>query len=234
MIKKCLILALFAAVIANVFSGEEVNEHEKRWGKDIQAFLDWDAKNSVPQDAVLFLGSSSVRGWQTARFFPDFKVINRGFGGSQTPAVNYFFDRIAAPYKPKVICLYVGDNDIAVGKSPERVFDDFKQFKALCDKHTPLAQVVYISIKPSGSRWNVWPQMKAANELIEAHCQKLDNFHYIDLAGCLLDESGRPDDELYLGDKLHLNEKGYTKWTNKLRPLLEKLTANENSKADKN
>ncbi|AQQ72109.1 Argininosuccinate lyase [Limihaloglobus sulfuriphilus] len=231
MIKKCVLLILLAAFVSNGLSEREVNEaEEKRWGKDIKAFMDWDAKNSVPDDAVLFLGSSSARGWQTARFFPEFKVINRGFGGSQTPAVNYFFDRIAAPYNPKVICLYVGDNDITAGNSPEKVFADFKEFKALCEKYTPDAQVVYLSIKPSGSRWNVWPQMKAANALIEAHCGKFDNFHYVDVATCLLDESGKPNDELFLGDRLHLNEKGYTVWTNTLRPTLEKLTSDKECK----
>ena len=100
-----------------------------RFENEIAAFEAGDKTNPPPQHAILFLGSSSIRKWTTlARDFPNHRVFNRGFGGSQLDDSVYFFDRIVAPYKPKMIVLYAGSNDINAGKTPQRVFDDFKTF----------------------------------------------------------------------------------------------------------
>ena len=114
---------------------------------EIAAFEKWDRQNAVPRDAILFVGSSSIRLWQTADSFPDLPVINRGFGGSTIADVNHFADRIVFKYKPRVIVFYAGDNDIAGGKSPQQVFADFKQFvervgKAIArhERHLPFHQ----------------------------------------------------------------------------------------------
>lgn len=96
----------------------------------IESFEYWDEKNSVPDDAVLFVGSSSIRKWPTSRYFPFVPVINRGFGGSHISDVNYYLDKTVLKYAPRAIVLYAGDNDIASGKSALRVFEDYKSFVA--------------------------------------------------------------------------------------------------------
>lgn len=97
----------------------------KRWEETIRTFEEWDSKNSFPKDAVFFVGSSSIHLWATRDCFPDLPVINRGFGGSHISDVNHFADRIVLPYRPQVIVFYAGDNDIAAGKSPSQVLDDY-------------------------------------------------------------------------------------------------------------
>src|SRR5436305_5469999 len=93
---------------------------------EIRAFEQADAKSPPPKDAVLFLGSSSIRLWKTLeQDMPGMKVINRGFGGSQVSDSVRYADRIVLPYRPKLIVFYAGDNDIAAGKSPQRVLADF-------------------------------------------------------------------------------------------------------------
>jgi hypothetical protein len=100
----------------------EQKEQPDRWEEAIRAFEDWDSRNSFPSDAVLFVGSSSIRLWPTHECFRDLPVINRGFGGSQISEVNAYVKRIVLPYAPKVIVFYAGDNDIASGKkSAERI-----------------------------------------------------------------------------------------------------------------
>ena len=54
-----------------------------KWAKSIAAFDEQDKTSPPPKDAVLFVGSSSIRLWDTAQAFPDLPTINRGFGGSQ-------------------------------------------------------------------------------------------------------------------------------------------------------
>ena len=140
-----------------------------RFEQDIRTFEDWDRQNSFPQDAVLFVGSSSIRMWQSAECFPDLPLINRGFGGSHTSDVNHFAERIVLKYKPRVIVFYAGDNDIEAGKTPQQVFDDFQAFASLVHKQLPQTRIIYLPIKPSLARWSKWPRMQEAN----AHVEKL-------------------------------------------------------------
>src|SRR2546423_9553455 len=136
-----LLLALLA--ITNAFAQNKTNPFEK----DILAFEASDKTNPPPKNAVLFIGSSSIRMWKTlARDFPDYQVINRGFGGSQIADSVYFFDRIVTKYEPRVIVFYAGGNDINAGKSAEIVFDDFKHFVSAVREKLPATKVVYISI----------------------------------------------------------------------------------------
>lgn len=193
-----------------------------RYASEIKAFEQWDNKNSFPTDAVLFVGSSSIRLWPTRVSFPDLPVINRGFGGSHISEVNYYFKQVVLPYKPKLIVFYAGDNDVASGNSVEQVFDDFKKFVGMITEKLPQTRIIFISIKPSESRWNFWPVMKQANDAIRQFCENNSRLTFVDAGSVLLNTAGKPDNEYFLSDKLHMNEKGYRKWTQVLRPVIER------------
>ena len=122
----------------------------QRWESDIAAFEAADKKSPPPQGAVLFIGSSSIRIWKTlATDFPDQKTINRGFGGSELADSVYYADRIVIPYKPRLIVLFAGTNDINAGKRPETVFADFKAFVAKVRAGLPNTRIAYLSISPA-------------------------------------------------------------------------------------
>jgi lysophospholipase L1-like esterase len=168
------------------------------------------------------VGSSSIRLWPTRECFGEFSVINRGFGGSQISEVNYFAGRIVLPYKPEVIVFYAGDNDVAAGKDAQRVFEDYKKFVKLVHEKLPATRIIYVGIKPSRSRWSLWPVMNDANMMISDFSRKDDRLYYFDSATPLLGSDGKPNTALFLEDQLHLNEKGYEVWTKQLRPIIEK------------
>ena len=120
--QKIFLFAFCSFLILNGQIKSAENNPSSRWEETIRTFEQWDQKNSFPSDAVLFVGSSSIRLWPTRECFGDFEVINRGFGGSQISDVNYFADRIVLPYQPKVIVFYAGDNDIATDETdPEKL-----------------------------------------------------------------------------------------------------------------
>ncbi|MBN2376402.1 MAG: hypothetical protein JXD22_08375 [Sedimentisphaerales bacterium] len=221
-----LILAQFVSAEPN----QEKKPPENRWEQTIREFEKWDAKNSWPKQSVLFVGSSSIRMWATREYFPDLPLLNRGFGGSHTSDVNLFVERIVLKYKPKLIVFYCGDNDISAGKSPERVFNDYQAFVSRVHTELPKTKIIYISIKPSGSRWNLWPKMKQANEMIQKYSEENTFLYYADCATCLLTDKGEPNDVLFLKDRLHLNEKGYAKWKTALTPLLAEALKKEKKK----
>jgi len=192
----------------------------ERWEPQIQAFEEQDLKNLPPQDAVVFVGSSSIRGWDLKRHFPELTALNRGFGGSQIPDSTYYADRIVIPYKPNRIVLYAGDNDIAAGRSPEQVASDFGLFVEKIHGALPEARIVFIAIKPSISRWALVEKMRAANEMIRTKCAEVGRLDYVDIDAPMIGGDGKPRAELFKEDGLHLNEAGYTLWTEILTPYL--------------
>jgi len=192
-----------------------------RWEKAIAAFERQDKERPPPQDAILFAGSSSIRRWDLPKSFPDLAVINRGFGGSELADSVHFAGRIILKHRPRLVVLYAGDNDIAAGKTPERVFADFKAFVRTVHKELPKTRIVFVSIKPSILRWGLWDKMRKANALIEAYCKDGERLAYIDVAGPMLGSNGKPRPELFVKDGLHLSDDGYRLWASLLKPHLK-------------
>lgn len=216
---------MFAGVISQSSVAQEPSQHEKRWGEAIAAFEEQDRNAPPPKQAILFIGSSSIRGWDLGEYFPDDPVLNRGFGGSELADSAYFADRIIFPYEPRAIVLYAGDNDIANGKSPERVFEDFKAFVAKVHERLPRTPVLFVAIKPSIRRWGLVEDMRWANRLIAEYAQRHPLLHYVDIDTPMIGDDGRPRPELFVEDGLHLSATGYRLWTGKLKPVLEQALA---------
>ena len=194
---------------------------ENRWEPNIRRFEEQDKKEMPPAGGILFVGSSSIVGWKVDECFPGLPVINRGFGGSQIADSVHFADRIVLPYRPKVIVLYAGDNDVAAGKSPERVLRDYRQFAKVVHAGLPETRIVFVAIKPSMRRWNLVDKMREANRLIRAATEKEERLVYVDIDGPMIGDDGKPRAELFKPDGLHLNAEGYKLWSARLLPHLK-------------
>lgn len=192
-----------------------------RWETTIEKFEEADRENPPPQDAILFIGSSSIRGWRTlADDFPDFTVINRGFGGSQIADSVYFADRIILSYRPTMVVLYAGENDIKAGKSPEVVAQDFVSFVEVIRKELPGTRIAFISMKPSPSRWDIIDQIRKGNQLIRNYISTAPGVDYIDISEAMLGKDEKPNPKFYLKDNLHMTPAGYDLWQKIVRPYL--------------
>jgi len=198
--------------------------HHLQYEPAIRAFEARDRTNPPPKDAVLFIGSSSIRLWTNAPAqFPDHPIINRGFGGSHVSDSVMFVERIVIPYAPKLILLYAGDNDLAGGKSPTRVLADFKEFVKKVHDQLPQSKIAFIAIKPSPSRAKLMPQGREANGLIRDFIATDDRLLYVDIFTPMLDADGNPREELFVKDRLHLNAEGYKLWAGIVKPVLDKV-----------
>lgn len=216
-----LILILFHSC-ASGFKTQTTVIGPERFSNEINTFIQWDKKNSYPQNAVLFVGSSSIRLWNMVLSFPNLQVINRGFGGSQISDVNYYYEQVVKKYKPAKIIFYAGDNDIAAGKSADQVLKDYQIFIEKVEQDFPETQVFYLPIKPSLSRWQLWSEMSAANAKIKEFIETKPNLFYVDTASAMLNQKSEPNPDLFIDDGLHLNDQGYQLWNEILSPYIEK------------
>jgi len=188
---------------------------------EIQSFSQWDSENSAPESAVLFVGSSSINYWKTKTAFPDIAVINRGFGGATAPDIWHFYDQLITPYKPRLIVLFVGTNDIAAGYSPEQIAENIRSLISRMLVDLPNTKVIYLAISPTQLRWHSWHKSARVNKSIENFASETQRVRFLDTASALLTESGQPNRQLFLDDGLHLNQQGYAIWEHLLAPYLK-------------
>jgi lysophospholipase L1-like esterase len=190
---------------------------------EIAAFEAADRAQPPPERPVVFVGSSSIRLWDTlAADMAPLPVLNRGFGGSQLAHAVHFADRIVTRYRPRAVVLYAGDNDLdaSTGKRAADVLRDFEAFARLVHEGVPDARLYYIAIKPSRMRWERWPEQAQANAAIAARCAAEARCTFLDVASPMLATGAPPARELFVIDGLHLSKRGYAVWTGVIRPRL--------------
>lgn len=206
---------LLVGLLATALPGRaaETNSPFARWEKEIAAFEASDKTNPPPKGAIVFVGSSSIRMWKSlASDFPDRAVVNRGFGGSQIIDSVHFADRIVLPYAPRQIVMYAGGNDINAGKTPEQVLADFKVFVAKVQAALPATRIAFISIAPNPARWAQVERVRRLNQLIEDYTRTNSHLDFINVFPQMLGPDGQPKPDIFLNDRLHMNERGYALW----------------------
>ncbi len=212
-----LFIALFAL---NCHPAQTTNLDPLRLQKMVNRFSWQDAKNTYPKSSLLFVGSSSIYRWKTAYAFPDHPVINRGIPGAEIADLNYYYGDLVEKYRAATVIFYCGDNDIANGKPPRQVVVDFKTFSAQLTQHNPKITLLFLAIKPSPLRWQLWDKMAETNRRIHDFCQKSSRCKFIDTATPLLNKEGLPEKTLFAKDGIHLNPAGYKIWNDIVMPHL--------------
>lgn len=174
------------------------------------------------KDVILFTGSSSIRMWNSVQSdFPNYNIVNRGFGGSQASDLLYYFDQLILPYNPKKIFIYEGDNDLSDGKSSEQIVATMDSLIRLIHQKISTKVAVYIiSPKPSTSRWHLRDQYIEFNKRMSESASSKKNVYFIDVWTPALDAEGVVVKDIFLEDGLHMNQKGYAIWVNVIRKYL--------------
>lgn len=185
----------------------------RRWQQSFDAFDAADREKQPLSGGVVFVGSSSIRLWNgLENTFDSVPVIQRGFGGSRMADCSENVRRLVLPYKPRLVVVYAGDNDLAEGDSPQDVLTSFRAFVAGVHETLPQTRIAYISIKPSPRRAALLPKVREANTLIQRYAAETANLDYIDVFTPMLDVDGQPRTDLYGPDRLHMNSAGYAMW----------------------
>lgn len=224
--KYLLLLISFAVLSCSPVSKYKSLPEVKSWENDIQKFEQLDKSETYPKNAILFAGSSSIRLWSTLeKDMAPYPVIQRGFGGSKLSDLAVYANRIFDPHPCSAIVLFVA-NDITGSdqdKNPQEVAALFRNILKTIRKTHPETPVFWIQVTPTALRWKVWPVIQQANALIKNICEDQKNTYFIKTDFGFLSENGKPIDELFRDDRLHLTDKGYAVWTTIIRKELMKV-----------
>lgn len=190
---------------------------------EIQAFQIQDQKKLAPRHPILFVGSSSFTKWvDIQNYFPEYPILNRGFGGSTLlDVIRYAYD-VIIKYNPKQVIIYCGENDFAYvdSVSSEQVFLRFKTLFGMIRTNFPSISIDYISIKPSPARSQLKVKFEEANRLIENFLKSQKKAAFVNVYSSMMNKQGKIRTELFSPDKLHMNPEGYALWKKIILPYL--------------
>ena len=192
------------------------------FASEIAAFAAADRRNPPLPGQILFIGSSSFTRWTDVdQYFPGHHILNRAFGGSTLLDQIRYVKDVVFPYRPKQIVIYCGENDFAADPrlTADQMVGRFDQLYRLIRQRLPRTPLVYVSMKPSPSRWSMRDKFQAANRKIQSVAGHGRRLVFVDVWTPMLGENGQPKADIFGPDKLHMNEKGYRIW----QPLLEKV-----------
>ena len=186
---------------------------------EILRFAELDRESPPPQCPVLFVGSSSIRLWRTlAQDMAPLPVLNRGFGGSSIADVNRYFDRVVAPYRPRAIVFYAGENDLDSGRAPGEAAREVGRFLDAKRRALGDAPVFFISAKPSKARFGQLGRQAELNNAIRSLASTRRDLVFVDVVPAML--SGGQPRELFVEDGLHMTPAGYAIWRDIVREAL--------------
>jgi hypothetical protein len=222
---------IFLLISVIIFSCSPTKKYQnlpevKAWESEIQKFEQLDKTASYKDDAILFAGSSSIRLWSSLENdMVPYPVIQRGYGGAKLSDFAVYAGRIFDPHDFRAAVIFIA-NDITGSendKSPEEVLALYKNvIKTIRKKHND-ASVFWIAITPTTSRWKAWPTIQKTNSLIREYCENNENLYFITTDFAFLGNDGKPKNELFMDDLLHLNDKGYDVWQEIIRKELDRV-----------
>lgn len=216
--KKILLL------ITSVFiCGYCLAQSAHRFADDVLTIKSYDKIYETQPNAILFVGSSSIRKWPHLQVaFGSYQVLNRGIGGAVIDDITYFANDLIFAYQPRQIVLYVGENDLPnANETADTILNKtVTLFKTIRAK-LPDVPIVYISMKPSPSRDQFQQKCAQTNALIRSFMATQPNTTFVDVFTPMI-KNGKSRPELFVGDRLHMKPEGYTIWENAVRPYLKK------------
>jgi hypothetical protein len=198
----------------------------KRWEDDIKKLEARDESEPDPVDAILFIGSSSIRRWQDLAIdMTPYRTIQRGYGGAKFSDLAVYAERLICPHDYRAVVIFVG-NDVS-GKptdhTPDQVEQLVRHVVGVAQRHRPQSPVLLIEVTPTEKRWAVWPKVREVNARLREIALATPHTYFLPTAGHMLRPEGTPRIELFVEDKLHLNRQGYGLWSELIRRRLDEI-----------
>ena len=212
---------LFSCKSTEPVKFEKEYRSPERFEGEIKKFEKADSEKLPPKGAVVVTGSSSVRMWhdRIQKDLSPLTVIPRGFGGSNMNDLYNFSDRVILKHRPRAVVIYEGDNDTAQGIHPLQIKAKLLDLVSKLRESNKDIRIYLITVKPSIKRLNIWDKAVTTNKIYKELSESDKNIFYVDTASALL-ENGKPRNDIFIHDDLHLNEKGYDLWAAAVKKVL--------------
>ena len=211
---KKLILILSLLILGNLSMAQD----PERFNEEIAKLSLKKAQSDM--DLLLFVGSSSFRFWKSLETdISDQEALNMGFGGSMMSDVMYHYNSLVAPYDARMIFVYEGDNDVALGQENKFILKQYKQFIKKVKKQNKQTDIILLSAKPSPLRWEYKEQYEELNTKMKKLSKK-KHVYFLDVWEAMLLENGEVDPDLFIKDRLHMNDKGYEIWLKMVKDMI--------------
>lgn len=208
-------------ILSLVFTLFATAQDPARFKTDVDELAKKEYTLSTDKKLVVFAGSSSIRMWKdVAAYFPEYNVINNGFGGSHFSDLLFYYNEIILSRKPEILFIYEGDNDIADAKKPSKVMSQAKELISKIRKDLPETRVLFISPKPSLAREKLKEKYLTFNNKLERYCNRKKQVEFVNVWTPMVDKSGTILPGLFLEDGLHMNKTGYDIWGETIRGFL--------------
>lgn len=224
--RRVLSLVCWLLVAVSVLSGAE-NEPKKadvdwnalfklHWQNRVKAFKE---QNENLQNVVL-LGDSITEGFETAKYFPGRRILNRGIGadviGNAMPpddprGVLQRLDNSVFDCAATDLFILIGINDLNTGRTVDGMEEGYRELLKRLRKRQPGLKIHVQSLLPTrGAHAKQNAPVKAFNEKLHklSHDFKCN---WIDLHALMRDENGELRAE-FTNDGLHLTDPAYRAW----------------------
>jgi lysophospholipase L1-like esterase len=168
------------------------------------------SQSPISSSPIVFYGSSSIRLWKSLQQdFSGYAVLNCGFGGSRLTDCIRYANRLVLPRKPSAIVIYAGDNDLAIGTPPEKVFQSFSQLFTIFRTYSTSIPIAFVSVKVCPARLMFLENILKFNRLVEDFLKTQPDTEYIDVCSDMLGHDRKPIQALFVSDQIHLSPAGY-------------------------
>jgi len=232
---RIIVIAALLLIIAGGYGYQQLklegdrfqSEDPRVWEPVIAEFEQQDRNTPLPRDAIVFIGSSTIRFWDTlSADMQPLTAIGRGFGGAKIMDLAYFADRIVKPYQPRAVVLYIGANDFAElwgnkPKTPQQALVLYRQLLERIKQAAPGKPIYMLALRPKPDNPAEDARVTAFNRFLFDEAQGDPQLHYLDANRVFLDASGHLDDQYISWDSIHINDRGYQVWGDVIKSQLQ-------------
>lgn len=184
-----------------------------RWERRVDQWRGLD----VPEDAVVFLGSSIIEEGEWSHLFPNTTTLNRGIGADTTQGVLDRLDQIIET-RPSKVFLYIGGNDFSrLDDTPQETWVRLQEILSQLEAALPETALFVHTLFPREAQHA--DKIEAFNALVRSKLVGSD-VTIIDTHPWFLGEGGAID-PTYSNDRIHLSREAYRIWANNIRLHVE-------------